>query len=96
MTKDEARDEAIRRWRALPEDERQTHQQAQVLAAGLAEELDFRTMGNSRKVITAWLIHELTGGRKPRASAPEADEEEAAEPAEPETDNEGTPRAAAE
>lgn len=61
MTKDEARFEALRRWRALPAEERRTHQQAEVFAAGLAEQLDFRTMGNERKVITAWLVRELAG-----------------------------------
>lgn len=61
MTKDEARQEALRRWRDLPEDERRTEDQAQVFAAGLAEELDFRTMGNERKVIAAWLVRDLEG-----------------------------------
>lgn len=32
---------------------------AQVLAAGLAEELDFRTMANKRKIIEAWLVRDL-------------------------------------
>ncbi|MEO6013902.1 MAG: hypothetical protein ABIQ30_10010 [Devosia sp.] len=61
MTKDEARAEAIRRWHELPEMDRQTHIQAQVFAASLAEEFDFRTMGNERKVIAAWLIREMGG-----------------------------------
>jgi hypothetical protein len=61
LTKDEARQEALRRWRALPEAERATIDQAQVFAAGLAEELDFRTMGNERKVIAAWLVREIEG-----------------------------------
>jgi hypothetical protein len=95
VTKDEARQEAIRRWRALPEDERQTYRHAQVLAAGLAEELDFRTMGNARKVITAWLVHEMNGGRIPRVRVPDglAEPEEEAEPA---AHGEDTSRAAAE
>jgi len=69
LTKDEAKTEALRRWHALPEEERQTWRQAQVFAASLAEELDFRTMGNERKVIAAWLVRDLTGGRvrQPRA-----------------------------
>ena len=61
MTKDEARQESLRRWRALPEEERATIDQAQVFAAGLAEELDFRTMGNERKVIAAWLVRDIEG-----------------------------------
>lgn len=61
MTKDEAKAEALRRWRELPEDERRTPDQAQVFAATLADQLDFRTMGNERKVIAAWLLRELEG-----------------------------------
>ena len=59
LTKDEAFNEALRRWHELPEEERQTITQAQVFAAGLADELDFRTMGNERKVIEAWLVRDL-------------------------------------
>jgi hypothetical protein len=59
LTKDEARREAIRRWRALPIQERQTHVQAGVFAAGLVEDLDFRTMTNRRKLIEAWLIEDM-------------------------------------
>lgn len=64
MTKDEAFHEALRRWHQLPEDERQTITQAQVFAAGLADELDFRTMGNERKVIEAWLVRDLEQARE--------------------------------
>ncbi len=59
MTKDEAYKEAIRRWRELPLMERQTYDQAQVFAASLADQLDFRTMGNERKVIAAWLVRDI-------------------------------------
>ena len=59
MTKQEAFDEALRRWHGLPEEDRKTISQAQVFAAGLAAELDFRTMGNARKVIEAWLVRDL-------------------------------------
>ena len=59
LTKDEACQEALRRWHSLPEDERQSHTDAKVFAASLADELDFRTMGNVRKVIEAWLIRDL-------------------------------------
>lgn len=59
LTKDEAHEEALRRWHDLPEGERQTYTDAQVFAAGLAELLDFRTMGNERKVIEAWLVRDL-------------------------------------
>lgn len=59
LTKDEAHHEAVRRWHELPPGERQTHVQAQVFAASLADDLDFRTMGNERKVIAAWLVREI-------------------------------------
>ena len=59
LTKDEAFNEALRRWHELPEQERQTITQAPVFAAGLAEQLHFRTMGNERKVIEAWLVRDL-------------------------------------
>ena len=59
LTKDEAQQEAVRRWHELPPTERQTHVQAQVFAASLADDLDFRTMGNERKVIAAWLVREI-------------------------------------
>jgi hypothetical protein len=61
MTKNEAREESLRRWRALAADERETLEHAQVFAAALAEQLDFRTMGNARRVIAGWLINEMRG-----------------------------------
>ena len=64
MTKDEAFQEALRRWHKLPEEDRQTISQAQVFAAGLADALDFRTMGNERKVIEAWLVRDLEQARQ--------------------------------
>lgn len=67
MTKDEAFREAIRQWHDLPAEERQTFLHAQVLAAGLAEELDFRTMANKRKIIEAWLIRDLEQGQQQAA-----------------------------
>ncbi|MEO7222874.1 MAG: hypothetical protein ABIY37_10410, partial [Devosia sp.] len=64
LTKDEAYHEALRRWHELPEDDRQTHTDAKVFAAGLADALDFRTMGNERKVIEAWLVQDLEQARQ--------------------------------
>jgi hypothetical protein len=61
LTKDEAREETLRRWRALPAEDRETGAQMQVIAAALAEELDFRTMANSRKLIVSWLLRERAG-----------------------------------
>jgi len=59
LTKDEAQREVIRRWHELPQDERQTPLHAQVMAAGLAEVLEFRTMGNRRRIIEAWLMEDI-------------------------------------
>jgi hypothetical protein len=61
MTKNEAREEILRRWHALPPADRHTAQDAQVWAAAYAEEVGFRTMGNARKVIAAWLLQDLDG-----------------------------------
>ncbi len=61
MTKDEAREESLNRWRALAPEERETLEHAQVFAAALAGQLDFRTMGNARKVILGWLIKDQKG-----------------------------------
>ena len=45
----------------MPPTERQTIDQAQIFAAALAGQLDFRTMGNSRMVILGWLVRDLDG-----------------------------------
>ena len=61
MTKDEAREESLSRWHALPAEERETFEHAQFYAYALAEQLDFRTMGNARKIILCWLLNDLNG-----------------------------------
>jgi len=61
QTKDEAREETLRRWHALPDHERQTIEQANVFAAAVADDFDFRTMGNTRRIILGWLIRDLEG-----------------------------------
>jgi hypothetical protein len=61
LSKDDARAETLRRWRALPEADRTTAEQADLFAAALADELSFRTMGNVRKVILGWLTREMDG-----------------------------------
>ena len=75
QTKDEAREESLRRWHALPPAERQTTEQAQIFAAALADELDFRTMANRRMVIFGWLVRDLDGlpawGNIPPESQPQ-------------------------
>ena len=64
MTKQAAREEALKRWRALPADQRRNLDQAKIFAAALAEELDFRSMANTRKLIFAWLARDV-GGHAP-------------------------------
>ena len=59
MTKEEAQREALARWRKLPVMERQDFEQAFGFAAMVEREFDFRTMGNKRKVIAAWLIRDI-------------------------------------
>ena len=59
LTKDEARKEVVRRWRALPVMQRQTHQQADAFATSLVGAIGFRTMGDPQKLIMAWLVRDL-------------------------------------
>jgi hypothetical protein len=59
MTKDEARPEAIRRWLLLPPHQRETYSDAEAYARRLELELDFHTVTNKQKLISAWLIIEL-------------------------------------
>jgi hypothetical protein len=61
LSKDDARAETLRRWRALPETDRTSSEQAELFAAALADELAFRTMGNARRVILGWLTREMAG-----------------------------------
>ena len=61
LSKDDAREETLRRWRGLPAEDRQTTEQAQFFAAALAGELDFRTIANKRKLIESWLTNEMAG-----------------------------------
>lgn len=61
LSKDDARTETLRRWRALPETDRTTFEQAELFAAALADDLSFRTMGNARKVILGWLTRDMDG-----------------------------------
>ncbi|MEQ1900505.1 MAG: hypothetical protein ABL866_07205 [Devosia sp.] len=65
MTKDQAEQDAIARWRALPVLQRQTFAQAAAFAGELEAEFDFRTMGNTRRVLTAWLIRDIVRGQEP-------------------------------
>jgi len=59
MDKVEAREEAIRLWRALPAQQRRTHQQATAFAKTIAPLLDFDTLGDHDKVVEGWLQQDL-------------------------------------
>lgn len=61
MTKEQAREETIRRWRALPLPERRTFAQAEAFAAALSVQLQFRTMGDTRRVILGWISRDMEG-----------------------------------
>ena len=54
-----ARAEAIRRWRALPPERRATYADAETVAHDLNHDLYFSTITDRLKLITAWLIVEL-------------------------------------
>lgn len=60
MTKQEAEDEVVRRWYALPESERDSYEQAEAFALHLDAEMDFYTVTERRRLIAAWLIREVT------------------------------------
>jgi hypothetical protein len=60
MTKQEAEQEAVRRWYLLPEHQRETYEQAEAYAGRLDAELEFHTVTERRRLIAAWLIREVT------------------------------------
>lgn len=60
MTKQEAEQEAVRRWYMLPENQRQSYDQAEAYAVRLDYELEFHTITERRRLIAAWLIREVT------------------------------------
>jgi hypothetical protein len=59
MTKAEAEQECIRRWRALPRAERGTLDQAAAFAMSLVDEMNFPTSGNRAHFIRGWLQRDL-------------------------------------
>lgn len=59
MMKEDARREALRLWRNLAVPQRQTFGQAQAFASTIEPGLDFLTMGDKLKVVTAWLQKDL-------------------------------------
>ena len=64
MSKDDAEREAIRRWRELPADLRETADQAEAYAAILVRELEFPTVTGRERLIGAWLIREIFAQRR--------------------------------
>lgn len=64
MTKQEAEQEAVRRWYLLPEHQRETYEQAEAYADRLDAELEFHTVTARRRLIAAWLIREVTEQNK--------------------------------
>lgn len=60
MTKQEAEQEAIRRWYLLPSYDRESYEQAEAYAIRLDLELDFPTITSRQRLIAAWLIREVT------------------------------------
>jgi hypothetical protein len=59
MTKDEAERAAVRRWRALPADLRETADQAEAYAAVLVHDLEFPSVTGRERLIGAWLIRDF-------------------------------------
>ena len=74
MTKHEAEQEAIRRFRQLPFHERQEIEDAEAYSKRLEMELEFQTITNRQKLIAAWLIRELVRARARGDDAHEAAE----------------------
>lgn len=59
MTKEEARREVVRRWRALPQDHPQTHESLSQFARAIAQEISFDTLGDRVRIIEAWLVKDV-------------------------------------
>ena len=78
MTKQEAEQEAIRRWYLLPEHLRDSFEHAEAYATRLDHELDFYTVTSRQRLIAAWLIREITNVRRLEREARAAARAEAA------------------
>jgi hypothetical protein len=72
MTRQQAEDEALRRWTDLHESQRRTHEQAETFAAHLEVELDFYTVTSKHRLISAWLIREIEATRRLEREAMQA------------------------
>jgi hypothetical protein len=63
MTKQEAEQEAIRRWYLLPEFQRENYEQAEAYAERLEQDIEFHAVTSRRRLLAAWLIREVTRSR---------------------------------
>ena len=59
IIKDDARKQVLRMWHDLPVAQRQTFSQAEAFAIAIGPSLDFRTMGDKLKVVTAWVQRDM-------------------------------------
>lgn len=65
LTKEEARREALRRWHALPPSRRQTYEDAAAFAGSPEGRIEFQTVADPQKIVTAWLIRDLVAAEQP-------------------------------
>ena len=64
MTKQDAEAEAIRRWYELPEDMRQTPDDAEIFAQHIVADFEFDSILAPDKLLAAWLMRELFRSRE--------------------------------
>lgn len=72
MNRQQAEDEALRRWYDLHESQRETYEQAEAFATHLEVELDFYTVTSKHRLISAWLIRALAADRRLEREAMQA------------------------
>ena len=59
MDQQAAKAEVLKRWRALPIAKRRGFREALAFGEELGREIEFESLGDRRKMITAWLIRDL-------------------------------------
>ena len=69
MTRQQAEQEALRRWYDLHPSQRETYEQAEIFAGHLEVELDFYTVSSKHRLIAAWLSREIAGARNVKRAA---------------------------
>lgn len=72
LNRQEAEQEALRRWYDLHESQRQTYDQAEAFAGNLEVELDFYTVTSKQRLIAAWLIRDIATARRLERDAMQA------------------------